>query len=552
MKRWTKMLVCVLGGWGLLFCGWLVPRHLEALDEAVLSRAGRGGTSVVEWGLALTDRGQTGAAQLMLEAAEREGLPGRQILKQALARPTRGAGDIEAAADTRPFTDFALALENRDRLMGQLSASSQPAVLELLRFREATHTEVFPPSRSASGQALDAAISVTGWLMEKERLSPKLAGSIGALATTANRGGGTRPLEEALLDLMSLGQRLTRAQLEAFVRPIDDLATLRILAGAGREKDGALGILFAAGELSGQPASVASYLARFGETGEGDIARSLEHGSGAVKALVSSDKPLYRSALEARMAGAPVIGPWCGAMRALSWSLPGEALALKWVLFFGAGYVLALALHFARGPIPEAERPLEVRGFHVAREMLFAVGFLLVVLLLSEPFLALSSPKADFHLGLRLPIPGEAAPGGTHAIQTSLMETKDLLTLILFFVLQAMLYLASLLKLGEIRRQRIQARMKLRLLENEDHLFDAGLYLGFVGTIVSLILASMKMVHFSLMAAYSSTSFGIIFVCIFKIFHLRPCRRSLLLEAEDARASEPETAATAHAPYTAS
>ncbi len=34
------------------------------------------------------------------------------------------------------------------------------------------------------------------------------------------------------------------------------------------------------------------------------------------------------------------------------------------------------------------------------------------------------------------------------------------------------------------------------------------------------------------MAAYSSTSFGIIFVSVFKIFHLRPTRRKLLLESE--------------------
>jgi hypothetical protein len=78
--------------------------------------------------------------------------------------------------------------------------------------------------------------------------------------------------------------------------------------------------------------------------------------------------------------------------------------------------------------------------------------------------------------------------------------------------------------------------MKLKLLENEDHLFDAGLYLGFVGTIISLIIASMGLIKFSLMAAYSSTSFGIIFVVIFKIFHLRPARRKLLLEAEAAAA----------------
>jgi hypothetical protein len=39
------------------------------------------------------------------------------------------------------------------------------------------------------------------------------------------------------------------------------------------------------------------------------------------------------------------------------------------------------------------------------------------------------------------------------------------------------------------------------------------------------------------MAAYSSTSFGIIFVSFFKIFNLRPLKRRLLLEAD---ASGPE------------
>ena len=102
----------------------------------------------------------------------------------------------------------------------------------------------------------------------------------------------------------------------------------------------------------------------------------------------------------------------------------------------------------------------------------------------------------------------------------------------MFFVLQALIYISCLLKLAEIRRQPLSPRMKLRLLENEDHLFDAGLYLGFVGTIISLIIASLGLIKFSLMAAYSSTSFGIIFVVIFKIFHLRPARRKLLMEAE--------------------
>ena len=167
-----------------------------------------------------------------------------------------------------------------------------------------------------------------------------------------------------------------------------------------------------------------------------------------------------------------------------------------------------------------------MRGFHVAREILFALGFLLVVLLLSEPFLAQDSQKVEFPFRLRLPTVGSVVPAGTTGAIRSIMNQLSLLTLLLFFVLQGLLYTACLVKLAEIRRQNLPSRIKLKLLENEDHLFDAGLYLGFAGTIISLILVSLGVIQPSLMAAYSSTSFGIIFVSVFKIFHLRPLRRT--------------------------
>jgi hypothetical protein len=137
---------------------------------------------------------------------------------------------------------------------------------------------------------------------------------------------------------------------------------------------------------------------------------------------------------------------------------------------------------------------------------------------------------------------GKLVPAGAISVKSAFMNQLSLLTLLLFFVLQGLIYIACLVKLAEIRRQRVGPRMKLKLLENEDHLFDAGLYLGFVGTIVSLILVSLNIIQFSLMAAYSSTSFGIIFVSFFKIFHLRPARRKLILEAE-AMSEEPTAAA---------
>ena len=207
---------------------------------------------------------------------------------------------------------------------------------------------------------------------------------------------------------------------------------------------------------------------------------------------------------------------------------------MKWFLYLAGGFLLAAALHFARLPASVLERPLQVRGFHVAREVLFALGFLLVVLLLSEPFLAQESQRVDLPFRLRLPMVGSAAPAGTPSVKRAIMNQLSILTLMLFFVLQGLLYMACLVKLAEIRRQNVPARIKLKLLENEDHLFDAGLYLGFAGTIISLILVSLGVIQPSLMAAYSSTSFGIIFVSVFKIFNLRPLRRELLLEAEAA------------------
>jgi hypothetical protein len=162
------------------------------------------------------------------------------------------------------------------------------------------------------------------------------------------------------------------------------------------------------------------------------------------------------------------------------------------------------------------------------------MGFLLAVLLLSEPFLTQGGQKAEFAFRLRLPTVGSAAPAGSPTITNTIMNPLNLITIVTFFVLQALLYTACLVKLAEIWRQTVPPRMKLILLENEEHLFDGGLYLGFLGTIISLILASLGMTQFSLMAAYSSTSFGILFVSLFKIVHLRSARRKLLLEAESA------------------
>jgi hypothetical protein len=367
-------------------------------------------------------------------------------------------------------------------------------------------------------------------------LSDRLSAAVLGPASASNRGGDPQRLEQVLLDLMSLGQRFNWGQLVEFTGQIQDTETLRLLAHLIRGSDADVPMLFAAVELSGKPGLVANYLLGFSRTGMKDLGASLRFGAGGVNELLQRNQQLYSSHFLRPVSGqARAFGAVLSAASELCWRMPRLGLSMKWLFYLAGGYLLAVALHFARPAASALERPLQVRGFQVAREILFALGFLLVVLLLSEPFLAQDSQRVEFPFRLRVPTMGSVVSAGTTgAARSIIMNQLSLLTLLLFFVLQGLIYTACLFKLAEIRRQNLPSRLKLKLLENEDHLFDAGLYLGFAGTIISLILVSLGVIQPSLMAAYSSTSFGIIFVSVFKIFHLRPVRRNLLLEAEAA------------------
>ena len=550
-SRFIWFLTCAITGALLVAGGLLVPAHLRAVEDSVLKEAGRHTGQLIEQGLTLVTQNKLGAAQLLLQVAQAESVPARQslglaITNLAIQHPrwmVWGGGDVRLErlfvsdphlpkSASEPFTDFMVREDNRTMVLDLLRASPRPAVLELLRCRALTNTVIFSPAQSASGQALDTALTVCGILLERGHLSVGMSNSVFWLAAESNLGGDPQRLEQVLLDLMSLGQRFNWGQLVEFVGQIHDPETLHLLANILRQGDGQAPVLFAAVQLSGQPAEVAGYLMNFSRNGWTDLGASLRFGAGGVNELLRRNLRLHSSRIGQQLAGQAPFGALLSGASEICWRMPRLGLTMKWFCYLAGGFLLAAALHFARPTASALERPLQVRGFHVVREILFALGFLLVVLLLSEPFLAQDSQKAAIPFRLRLPTVGSVAPAGTPSVSRSIMNQLSLLTLLLFFVLQGLLYTASLVKLAEIRRQDLPSRTRLKLLENEDHLFDAGLYLGFAGTIISLILISLGVIQPSLMAAYSSTSFGIIFVSVFKIFHLRPMRRKLLLEAE--------------------
>ena len=311
-----------------------MPAHLRAVDASVLQEAGRNTPALIEQGLALVRQDKLGAAQLLLQAGQEEGLPDRQRLGLAITNSAAqhpgwlvwGGGDARLdrlfASDPHlpksglePFTDFMVREDNRAVVLELLRASPLPAVQELLRCRALTNTVIFSPSQSASGQALDTALAACGLLLERGHLSGGLSNAVFTLALASNRGGEPQRLEQVLLDLMSLGQRFNWGQLVGFVGQIQDAETLRLLASLVRKSDGQLPALFAAVQLSGKPAQVAAYLMNFSQTGLKDLGASLRFGAGGVNELLRRNQRLHSSRFRQRMAAGTPFRRGCCALR---------------------------------------------------------------------------------------------------------------------------------------------------------------------------------------------------------------------------------------------
>ena len=109
----------------------------------------------------------------------------------------------------------------------------------------------------------------------------------------------------------------------------------------------------------------------------------------------------------------------------------------------------------------------------------------------------------------------------------------NVLLIVFFAVIQIAVFTTCTNKIREIMSGKGDTRLKLQLLENEDNLFDMGLYIGIAGTALTLgakLLIETELINLS--AAYASNIFGILCVALVKIKHLRPSRESLIRDDE--------------------
>jgi hypothetical protein len=315
-----------------------------------------------------------------------------------------------------------------------------------------------------------------------------------------------------------LSRRLDWTALSELLRALPDRRALTDFSLAAKSQPGALPLLYSASIATQRPGEVAQLLIGQESTGRAALQAALAAGVGGVHWILG--RPL---AVEAA-SPAPTWGA------ALVRSNARLALAGRWILFLLGGAAMAQAVSVAwipPGPTPN-ERSLATHSLRTFAAT--AVALLLIVA--GEPELR---PKPDSALSrIRLEIPGLTQATfipQTTSLAKTIMDRATLASIVLFAALQIAVYVICLRKIREIENLNEPIHVKLRLMENEENLFDAGLYLGITGTAAALVLQVLGLVEANLLAAYSSNLMGIVGVAFVKIRHVRPYKRSLILRS---------------------
>ncbi|MEN9572607.1 MAG: hypothetical protein RL514_462 [Verrucomicrobiota bacterium] len=526
----------------LLILGTLLPANWKSLHPALLARAGHGTPTAASLGLAAVKAQRPGVANLALAAAvtvKDEQVPKLTADLAALGAQrgwtTWGGRDafIESVFKdkeiSRPASEvilpFLLSETNRAVLREHLATARSPGVQAILQTRELSSTTQFIPVGRPGGQPFEATILLTALLYQGERFAPLLAADLRATAEKANETRVAGEWETVCMDLLTLARRMDWMQLSELVRVLPNAKALSDFVQLTKAVPDGLPVLYTASLLTRAPDQVAGYLLRFGKAGAGDLTQALAHGEGAVRLLLERALPLGPArATPGFFAG---------------WTLaaPRGMLAAKAICFLLAG--LGFFLVWSElSPVRNGSRAAAgVRVIHGQRAVV-GLGLALMLLAAGEPFLLKPLGSPEFRLRLKLPVlTNSPVPNQKTDSATKLkprMELSTILSIALFAGLQVAVYAVCLMKIREIEMSTASPQLKLRLMENEENLFDSGLYVGIAGTACALVMQVVQVIEANLLAAYASNLFGIVCVALVKIRHVRAAKRRLIVECQEA------------------
>lgn len=551
MLKVILFIASLVAGLVAIVTAMLIPSHLRAADEQVIRQVGRGSPGVVDFGLQFLPE-KVSTAKLLLKAAN----------DLDLTHTLRFSSGIQAAEDTGsawrnpPFhsqslqgllsgpadyqfistTPFLEVMRNRITRGKFEEAIDNPDALHVLKNLNLTNTTLFAPASSAAGVPFEVAVLSTSLMMQEQVFGPlptsPLREEILNLARMASRTNANPALEEFYVDVFALAKRLTWEQMTIFVGRFKTIASLDRTVRFMQENNDQVPIIFAAVAISQNPENVSDYLAAFSDDGFKDMRIALAAGSSAFNQLIDSQQPIYHTAWREGFVRSLHLERQSDSLVRMAASSPILMMFLKFDLLFVGAFLVVYAFKFLRST--EGQGYVWFPQFRFARQLVFSVLLLGLLVVLGEPYLAQGQAKEPPPVTPQWNLPLLAdVSNSTPQSSGPMINASTFVALGIFFVLQASLYTIGLVKLAEIRRQPLPSAMKLKLLDNEENLFDAGLYAGLFGTASSLVLLTLGVIKPSLMSAYASTLFGILFVAILKILHVRPLKRQLIIASQE-------------------
>ena len=261
-----------------------------------------------------------------------------------------------------------------------------------------------------------------------------------------------------------------------------------------------------------------------------DIKSAMYHGKSSLQHLLELNKPIQEEGVLQSLI-APVY-PFLGGGLLTYFSHQNRDMALIIKIIFLISFFFFLLL-FLTNVIP---RPSYLRAnshffLRWARRFSVSAVWGLLAILALEPTL-LQTPRGqvsvagfDFALANLLAFANEESMADQNlTIVTAIIAG-------VFLLVQVAIFMVCLSRISSVKNEELNASLKLNLLDNEENLFDLGLYIGLGGTVLSLILLLVLDVkQDALIGAYTSTLFGILFVAALKIFVVRPYRNHLLIK----------------------
>jgi hypothetical protein len=400
-------------------------------------------------------------------------------------------------------------------------------VHRILETREIGGWTRFYPVYSTSGHPLEATLLAVALMEQASAFPPQIRSDL-LEAVESAQAGDIQELETIYLGMLTLGRHLNWLQLKAFTGNLETTRQLVFCAQSVQDNPEHLPILYAALTNIKEADPLIEYLLRHDERGWDGLRMALGMGLGSLDTLVEFNRPVYQppvlwNALPSRLRDSQQ------SFKEFAEAFPQGAIGARALSFAFCGIFLVGVLR----SLVLKHRPAGSGNRRLLINLDSFVGGTLVMILvwvLIEPGLLDFRPNEEGSLQINLAqiVPDDTIP--LNETLTKMIDQVTILVLLLFFVAQLLVFIFCLIKIAEVRRQKLAAELKLRLLDNEENLFDLGLYVGLGGTVGSLILVVLNVVDASLMAAYASTLFGIIFVAILKVGFLRPYRRQLILE----------------------